>query len=374
MKKNIVIINNTLGDGGAEKVLVDILNKFDYEKYNVKLVLIENSGSRFESLNNNVKLETIYPYLVFKNKFFQRVFNFYKYRSMKYFYNIIYKIKVGMKNDVEIAFLEGEPTRFVSKSLNKNSKKIAWVHTDLEKCRPSNINEQDRNIYKKFDEVVCVSNSSKNVFDKIYNDINVNSKVIYNFIDNNKINELANEKKELDFKNKTIIGIGRLTYIKRFDLLIKAHRKVIDIGINHDLVIVGEGEEKESLFNLAKELKVEKTVRFLGFKQNPYPYIKSADVFIMASEFEGFSLVIAEAASLNKAIISTDNGGGSELLNYGECGIIINRDDVDSLSKEIYSVLKDDKLRIKLENKSLQRSKDFDSDLIMEKIYDVINN
>ena len=109
-----------------------------------------------------------------------------------------------MNNHVEIAFLEGEITRFVSKSLNPKS---------------------------------------KNIFDKIYNNLNIKSKVIYDFIDDN-IRLLVNENLDIQLNNKTIGWVGRLTYIKRFDLCIKVHKKVLDMGIYNDLIIVGDGKRK----------------------------------------------------------------------------------------------------------------------------------
>lgn len=373
MKKNVLIVNNTLGEGGAEKVLVDVLNKFDYEKYNVKLLILDNKGVHFNKLNENVKLKYIYPNIQPKSKLGIKLWNCFKYRTMNHLYYFIYKLYAGMNNDVEIAFLEGEPTRFISKSLNKKSKKIAWVHTDLEMCRPKEINELDQLVYSKFDDIICVSNSSKEVFDKLYSDLNKDAKVIYNIIDKNNINKLANESIKFKSNKPIIISVGRLTEMKRFDLIIKAHKEVINRGIDHELLILGVGPCKDSLVELAKNLNVSDSVKFLGYVQNPYPYIKYADIFISASDFEGFSLVIAESIVLCKAIISTNNGGGTELLENGKYGQIINKDDLNSLSDGIYNILNNKKLKEDLEKKSAERSKIFNSDLVMDSIYKIID-
>lgn len=77
---------------------------------------------------------------------------------------------------------------------------------------------------------------------------------------------------------------------------------------------------------------------------------------------------------INKVIISIDNGWGAELLNYREYGKVVNRDDLQSLATSTYDILKNDNLRNELENKSLEISKEFDSNLIVNKIYDVINS
>lgn len=372
MKKNIVFVNNTLGEGGAEKVLIDILNRLDYEKYNVTLFLLENKGVRFENLNKNVKLKYLYPNIEIKGYISSRVWNILKYRIMKYFYWLVHFICIGMKNDVEIAFIEGEPTRFVSQSLNKRSRKIAWVHTDLEKRRPQEINELYKNIYERFDEIVCVSNSSKRAFNNIYKDLNKNVQVIYNLIEIDEIKNLSNEPIKFNFNKPTIVSVGRLTKIKRMDLIIRAHKNIIDKGIEHDLIILGIGEEYDNLVSLTEKLNVKESVHFLGYKKNPYPYIKKADLFVMGSEFEGLPLVIAESIVLGKAIVSTDNGGATELLGDMLYSELVDVNDLNALTKAIYEVLINTKIKCDLELKSKERAKVFDNVNVMQSIHNII--
>lgn len=372
MKKNVLIVNNTLGEGGAEKVLVEILDKFDYNKYNVNLLLLKKDGVHFDKLNKNVNLRYIYPKLNIQNTFLKKVWNWFEYRSMKHLYKFIYMVYVGFKNDVEIAFLEGDSTLFVSRSINKQSKKIAWVHTDLIKCRPTHVNEYDKEVYKYFDDIICVSNSAKESFKKLYSNISCEPKVIYNLIDVEKIKKMSDEKVDFEINKPTIISVGRLVKLKRFDLLIKAHKIILDNGIDHDLLILGNGEEKENLQNLIDELKVNDSVKMLGFKHNPYPYIKKSSLFVLASEFEGLPLVVCEALSLGIPIISTINGGGNELLADGEFGIIVNTDDLEALSEGIKEILVNKYKSEYFKNKSKDRVKVFDTDKVLKEIYEVI--
>lgn len=372
MKKNILIVNNTLGEGGAEKVLIDILDKFDYEKYNVKLLLLKKEGVHFNKLNKNVKLKFLYPNLKIKNELLKKIWNFIQYRSMKHLYVIIYFLYAGLKNDVEIAFLEGEPTKFVSRSINKKSKKIAWVHTDLIKCRPERVNLEDIEVYKKFDKVVCVSEIAKRSFCKIYKNECCEPNVIYNLINVDKINELSKEEIGFKFKKPTIVSIGRLTKLKRFDMIIRAHRMLLDMGIDNDLLILGIGEDEKKLKNLVKKLNVEDSVHMLGFIDNPYPYIKHGTIFAVASEFEGFSLVTAEAITLGKPIVSTSNGGVDELLKNGQYGKILIQNTYEDLANAIKEILNNPSSLEYYNKRCIERSKIFKGDEILSNIYSII--
>lgn len=373
MKKNVLIVNNTLGEGGAEKVLIDILNRFDYSKYNVKLLLLKREGVHFNKLNKNVKLKCLYPQFNIKNHFLCRFWNFFQYRTMKHLYKIIYIIYAGLNNDVEIAFLEGEPTKFISRSINKKSKKIAWVHTDLIKCRPQNVNIEDQEVYKCFDDVVCVSNIAKKAFKELYKDIHYDPKVIYNLIEVDRINTLSKEIVDFKFDKPTIVSVGRLTKLKRFDLIIKAHKRLIENGIDNNLIILGIGEEENHLKDLIRKLNVENSVHMLGFIDNPYPYIKKSDIFVTASEFEGFSLVVAEALSLGKSIVSTSNGGADELLKNGVFGKLVNVNDLDELTINIENILTNNEVKIKYEEKALLRAEIFKYEQVMSDIYNLLS-
>lgn len=373
MKKNILIVNNTLGEGGAEKVLIDILNRFDYSKYNVKLLLLRKEGVHFKELNKNVKLRCLYKQFNIKHSLLNKAWNFFQYRTMKHLYKLIYILYAGLNNDVEIAFLEGEPTKFVSKSINKKSKKVAWVHTDLIKCRPEHVNLEDKEVYKKFDNVVCVSNIAKKSFQKLYKDISYEPKVIYNLIEVSKINKLSQENIDFKFDKPVIVSVGRLTKLKRFDLIIRVHKKIIESGINHELIILGMGEEEKNLNQLIKELNVENSVHMLGFVDNPYPYIKQADILLLASKFEGFSLVVAEALSLGTPIMSTSNGGADELLNCGEFGVIVEDNTLDVFVNKIKKIIVDKKKLECYRMKSIERSEIFDGNSVMRDIYNLID-
>lgn len=362
MKKILFIMYNLAG-GGAEKVLIDLLDNIDYTRYEVDLLLIRKEGVYIDSVNANVKIKSIVD--PGRN-------NIYSYaKSLLYSYlpKLLIGGIIGKKYDIEIAFLEGESSKIATYSKNKKSKKISWIHTDLKNYTVMS-RKEEKQIYKFMDDIICVSNLCKQSFINIYPEYNDKTKVIYNLIDNKTIMEKSEEDNKM--KKKYILAIGRLVNQKKFDNLIKSYKLLVDEGFSEELVILGEGELRDSLQKLIDELGLEERVHLNGFKSNPYKYIKRCSVFVVSSEYEGFSLVVAEAMILGKAIVTTDCVGPSELCDYGNYGIVVTKKDEYSIKDAIKEVLSNQSLRKYYENKSLERSKIFNKDKFMSEFYQLI--
>lgn len=352
-----------LAGGGAERVLVDLLDEIDYEKYNVDLLLIREEGIYIDDINKKVNIKSIFSY---NNSLKNKILNYIKSLLYKYVPKFFIGNIIGKKYDVEISFLEGETSSLLLYSKNESSKKVAWVHIDLENLKSLN-RVQSNKVYELVDKIICVSNECKDAFLKIYPKYKEKISVIYNLINSNKILKLSNEE-DVDLQSSNyILSIGRLTEQKRFDRLVKAYKLLVDKGIKQNLIILGEGELKNSLKNLVDELDLKERVFFPGFTKNPYYWIKNCDLFVLASDLEGFSLVVAEAMILGKAIVSTDCVGPTELLGNGEYGIVTQRD-VEPLKSGIESLLLDEKKKCLYEKKALERSKIFDKKIFNENI------
>lgn len=366
--KKIQIVTLNLGCGGAEKVLINMLNRLDYSLYEVEVLLIENKGIYIDNLNKNVKLRYVFPNISFKNRKLENIYDFIKRNIIKYFGSFVPYINENF--DIQIAFLEGLSTIFLSKAFN-NSKKIAWVHTDLKKMR-SMPYKKELKIYEKFDTTVCVSENVKHSLIELYPTLKEKTKVIYNLIECEKVIELSKENVELKFNKPTIIGVGRLNVAKRFDLLLEAHNLLLKEGIYNELLILGEGNELDNLKSMINNKGLNESIKLLGFKKNPYPYIKKSDVFVMTSDYEGFSLVLAEAMILGKAIVSTKCTGPKELLNYGKCGLLVECNNVIKIKEAIKRILIDTKLKKDLEFKCKIRSNIFNSNEVMKQINELL--
>ena len=189
--------------------------------------------------------------------------------------------------------------------------------------------------------IICVSKDVKKVFDSRYPIFKERTEVIYNLIDKKKIINKSNLMK-INLKNKSdinIIAVGRLAKEKGFDLLLKAHKILIEEKVLHNIYILGEGPERKNLEKQIKKFSLENSFFLLGFKENPYPFIKEADVFIMPSRYEGYPIALMESIVLGKPIISTNSTGTKELLGNGEYGALVNANSVEELAVELKNMI-----------------------------------
>lgn len=364
MKKILFIMYNLAG-GGAEKVLIDLLDNIDYTRYEVDLLLIRKEGVYLNSINNNVKVKSIIPCNKNKNSLHLRLMSL----MYAYFPKILVSYVIGKKYDVEIAFLEGETSKIATYSKNNHSKKISWVHTDLEKYITMSREEEEK-IYDLTDTIVCVSNKCKDSFNNIYPQYKDKTKVLYNLIDTNNI--INKSKEEFKYNKKYILAIGRLVKEKRFDRLIKSYKLLSDEGFSEELIILGEGELRADLEKLVDKLNLKDKVHLYGFKKNPYSYIKNCSLFVTSSDVEGLPLVVAEAIVIGKAIVSTNCVGSAELIDYGKYGILTSKNDEISLKEGIKKILESDENKRFYEQKSLERSKIFNKAKFMDEFYKLV--
>lgn len=359
--KKVLIIIDSLKSGGAEKVLIDILKKLKCDTYSIDLLLINKIGEYIDDIPSYINIfnliDTYNRDVTIRDRVIFRLY----YKYPRFITSLLKK-----EYDVGIAFLEGDSTRILSRMNNINYK-IAWVHTDVTK---HGINSS-YDVYRNINKIVCVSNNSKDKFLEKYN-INRNKlKVIYNPIDKEKIVELSDEYNlELDSKIN-IISVGRLVQAKGFDILIKAISVLIKREINVHLYIIGEGTERSKLEELIKNLNLEDNVTLVGFKKNPYPYIKYGDICISSSRYEGFSLFLAEAMVLGKNIVATETQGAIELLNNGQLGVLCKCNSVDSLVDKLEFIINEtESQNNNLDNKISK----FDINNVLEKIENLISN
>lgn len=368
MKKRILFVIMNLQGGGAEKVLVDLVNNLDLNKFEVTIFLLKYEGPHLERINKDIKI--IYDTKNINGFYSEKI----QIRFIKYFPKLYYWLKIKQIYDVEVAFLEGLPVKLIANSINKKSKKIGWIHSDLlenhwTKRFYLNLNEEIK-CFNKLNDIVFVSNQSKMAFEKLFNENSSKKLVIYNPIILDDIIKKS-EEENIMFKEFTIMSVGRLNNAKGFDRLIKAHKETKD-KYPHKLIIIGVGEERDNLNKLIKQLKVENSVEIMQFQKNPYKYIKACDLFICSSRSEGFSLVVAEAIILEKPIISTRVTGPTELLNDGEFGIIVENSEegiVDGINRMLTN-----KENLKYySRKSRERKEFFDYKLIIRKVENILS-
>lgn len=366
--KKIVFGITGLTIGGAERVLVDVVNKLKMD-YDITIFTLYGKGAFKNDLDKGIKQIKLYENSYEELSAFQK-----KLIPLKVLFGgkSIYKKYIDGNFDTEIAFLEGPITRIFS--FGKKNNKIVWIHNDISRVFGNGIKAKlklflDKMVYKKYDKLIFVSKDNKNEFNKLFNIKGIAKKeeVIYNYIDKDKIIEKSNKRiaqEYIKINSPSILTVARLVEQKAIDRLINVHKKLIDDGINHNIYVIGDGPEKEKLLKQIKDLNVENTFILMGKKENPYPYVKKADYFALLSYFEGYGMVIDEAKILNKNIIITNTAATEAVQDYLAKIILDNTE--DAIYDGLKQILKGNV--IFTENK-----KEYDNSYLIEKIKAVLN-
>lgn len=358
--KKVLFLIHTLRGGGAEKALVQLVNSMDKSKFDITVMTVINTGKYIKELSEDITYKYMFNEIIDTNKMSKKgIKNKFKYLKLFLYYNLFWKINstkylykkyIKDKYDVEVSFLEGISAKIISNSNNKNSKKICWIHTDLTKNRSTKkffkTRENERRCYMKFDKVVCVSENVRNCFLKEL-ELEDNRKVIvrHNPLDIDLIHKNSNEEYRYISKEtkpddlKVVCSVGRLETLKGYDKLLRVHKRLIDNGVKHRLIILGEGSKYNALNKYITDNNLQDTAKLIGFKNNPYPYIKLCDIYTCTSIFEGLNISVCEAMVLGKPIIVTAGTGFTDILGHNnEHGIIVENSE-NGIYEGLYEML-----------------------------------
>lgn len=393
MKKDILFIIPALDVGGGEKSLVNLLNEFDYNRYNVDLFLLNDKGLFMKLLPKEVNVLGVTEDLkIFKEHLFKSVFKFLKLRKFKLAYSrLIFTMKnktstniskgeqyswrylrnaivcLDKEYDAAIGYLE-KTSNYICVDCVQAKKKIGWIHTDIEKL---GLDEQfELQQLEKLDYIVTVSETCIQSLCNKFISIKDKVKVIENIVASKTINTMAKENVNMNSTKVSIVSVGRLSYEKGFDIAVKACKELIKSNINVVWYVVGDGEEKEKLFKLIKKYKIENNFIFIGNDSNPYRYMSRADIYVQPSRFEGKSIAINEAMILNKPIVTTNFSTVKDQLIDGVTGVITEMNEV-SLARGIEKIIINKSLKNKI-IKNLKHVK-LSNESEIDKLYELID-
>ena len=315
----ILVMIHDLGPGGAEKVLVNLVNNLDKTKFDVTVISLFGGGVNENNLDKGVHYYSIFKRMIRGNS-----------KIMKFFSpKTLHKFCIKDNYDIEVSYLEGSSARIISGCKNPNTKLISWIHVEqhTKKVAAQSFRTYKESLdgYNKFDRIISVSESVKEDFESLY-DLKVISDVLYNTNETDNILTLKDEKVEDGIFNENEIklcGVGKIMPIKGFDKLARIHKKLIEEGFPIHTYILGEGEDKKKIEKYILDNKLERTFTFLGYQKNPYKYVSKCDLFICASTSEGFSTAATEALIVGTPVITTPVAGMVEMLGKkNEYGII----------------------------------------------------
>ena len=365
--KKVTILALHLGYGGIENAVTTLANTLS-SKYEVEILSVyrlynepvyylnENVKVRYISSIKPNKKEMMY-YLKKKNfsMFFKGLSQSIKTGYVKYI-KTIFEIR-KLKSDIIIT------TRDIHNSLvshfgPKETKKIAWEHSHHNNNKKY-INKIVKSC-KNLDNLVLVSNELAEFYKKYLGD-----KVLFipNCID-------IEHKDVSKLTEKNLIAIGRLSKEKGFDDLLKLYKKVSNKYPNWKLNIIGDGMQKNTLLELAKELKLGEKVVFHGFQNKDYinSVLKDSSIYLMTSHTESFGIVLLEAMSYGIPCLSyTSAQGANEIIKDKETGFLIENRNEDEMIEKIESLINDEKLRKKLGKNAKEESKNYSKEVILEK-------
>lgn len=339
--KKILFVMPTLGAGGAERSLVNLLCELPPDTYEIDLLLFKKIGafllqipSYVNILEQPFALKRLYApvlktgrYMLVKvignglSKVLKRGMGEQKAFVWEYFYKHFIG-KLEGEYDVAIGYLGGETTYYIVDKVNAK-RKIHWVHNDYRTSRMPK--KYDLELFKKVNVVVTVSKGCLEILKKEFPQFTDKFCCIENITSSVVIKKQAEEfyPKEYIGMQNILLSIGRLSEQKGFDMAITAAAKMKREGIQFRWFILGSGSLKNKLTNQIKRERVSDVIFLLGSRVNPYPYIKNCDIFIQPSRYEGKSVVIDEAKIMAKPIVVTSYPTVDDQIKNGRDGIIV---------------------------------------------------
>lgn len=354
MKKILFVIHD-LGHGGAEKVLVNLVNNMDPAKFNITVMAIFGGGVNEQYLADHVRLITHHKKMIRGNVHIMKLFTPQQ----------LYRYYVREHYDIVISYLEGPSARIVSGCTDPETKKVAWVHCTTHSpehaARSFRSQAEVRACYGKMDRMVFVAETSRDAFLRNCH-YDGKSVVLYNTNESEKILNLSRAEVRMPGKGLRWCGVGKVVPLKGFDRMIRIQKRLYEDGICSHLCILGDGPQRAELEKLASELNVSDQVTFLGYQSNPYPYVSGCDLFACASYSEGFSTAATEALILGTPVCTVEVSGMKEMLGgNNEWGIVTDNDD-ESLYQGIRQLLGDTSLLAHYHDRAACRGKTFSTE------------
>ena len=343
-KKKILFAYNAMCIGGSTTSLLSILNRLDYSKYDVDLLLNMNFGELLDMIPKSVNL--LPPALKYTDRKVEYIHRLLSPRFMWHFMksrriarksgvpihaaqyrdwkDIEFHRQIDKEYDVAIAFLEGDRCKFVARHI-KAHRKLAWVHTNLKDGKYDS--KYDRDTMCVFDRVVLVSDDCMRDFDEMFPEIKDRTLVVENILVSEYIRSRAEtgEPFSVDDSKLNLITVCRISFSsKGLDRAVEAMARLKSDGMTENLkwYIIGDGRDMQSLREMIKAAGLEDNIIILGMQKNPYPFLKPMSAFFLPSRFEGKPMAVTEAFMMGLPVLATEYSSAHEQIRHGLDGYI----------------------------------------------------
>lgn len=354
MKKQILISIYDMEIGGIERSLINMLESFDYAKYDVDLLICRHTGDFMSLIPPQVRVLPEMPrYTVFRKSIAQcvrgghvdaaairllakalawwqarrrRLKEGSGYIQMQLASRYSTLLLPAIRKTYDLAISYAWPHDLTGRNV-KASKKIAWVHTDFSELEIDN--RLDLKMWSRFDHIAAVSDACARAFLKTYPALRPKLFVLENITSPAFIHKMAEDPIPRSGNGNgassgfTILSVGRLSYVKGFDLAVQALRRLHDRGLT-DIrwMIVGYGGYEGELRHLVEQHGLTDSFLLMGKQPNPYPYMKACDLYVQPSRYEGKAVTVTEAKILARPVLITNYPTSSSQVEDGVDGII----------------------------------------------------
>lgn len=350
----VLFLIHDLGQGGAEKVLVNLVNNMDKSKFDITVIAIFGGGVNEQFLNPDIHFRAIFP------KEFPGNSKIMKLLTPKQ----LHKLCVKEEYDIEISYLEGPSARVISGCMNPKTKLVSWIHVEQHTMRKLSAAfrsaSEAKKCYERFDQTVCVSRFVKEDFCSLV-DLQKPCNVLYNTVESEEIIEKSKQKVNGLREDNCIrlVAVGTLKKSKGYHRLLSIMKRLMDEEYAVHLYILGVGPIQKELEGYVRDNKLDSYVTFLGYQTNPYQYVSKCDLFVCASYAEGFSTAATEALIVGTPVCTVDVSGMREMLgDDNEYGVVTENSE-EALYREIKRFADDESLLEKYRKLALERGKKF---------------
>ena len=338
---SVLFLIPTLDRGGAENVLVNLVNHMDQSKFKITVQTLFDQDSQKDQLRDGIEYRTFLKHQFHGNSKLQAWIPA----------GLLYRLIVRKRYDIVVSYLEGPTTHILSGCPYPDSKKVAWVHVEMNSKRHASVGFRNSSeaisAYHCYDKIVFVARTVQKSFESVLEQSFPGACVLYNTIDTDKIVRMSAavpHQNPFSERELNMISVGRIIDAKGFDRLLRVQKRLKDEGYASHVFILGTGQDRERLETLARENGIADSFTFLGFHENPYMYVSKADLFVCSSRREGFSTAVSEALVLGVPVISTDCSGAKELLGENNEYGVVTKNEEQSLYDGIIRLLENPSL------------------------------
>ena len=367
-KIKIVFVHDRLVCGGTDQALFDLVQLLDKEKFDVS-VFVQKHGGPWDQKFQDAGIRVLYDFSCRKPT----------WNPVVKMGNIVKKLRIASayrrkgEGLLDVCVPEGADI-VVSYSMwdhilcgfMKQAKSVKYIHGNLDTNQQfRELIMRDSELLPKYDRVICVSQLATDAFVGTTG-IEQGVHTCFNPMNSDYVHRLSQESVDIPDDLPVICAVGRLSAEKGFERLIVIHKRLLEEGIAHRLVIVGDGQDRDYIRRIVNAMDAQDSVILAGYQLNPYPYMKRSKFVVCSSFTEGLPVIAMEALCLGVPMVSAVPSV-QEIFGEEECGLITENDN-QSLMNGIRKMLTDEVFYSKIKSGAERRSQFFDGQRMVKEV------